>query len=219
MDSLVNTRPFSASIRRWWWVLLVVTAVAAGIGYLVSSLSGPTYQASVKLLVGPVNADSDTQKSAGTLAGTYTHYVLSGPVLRETAAAVGVAQDTDRWSSTAADGDEVSRFLTISVESDDPATAARIANTLAATLDARVAARSLGPEADLTVVEPATPPTTTVGPEPGRAALASGVAAFLGVFALAVLVETTGILRRRGPRGARAGTEAVPGATDQLSAR
>lgn len=198
MNATIQSRPFVGSLRRWWWVVLAAAVIAAVIGYVVSSQSSPTYEATVRLLVGPFNADADTQKAAGTLAATYTYYVTSQPVLDATSADLGGLTDgTNAWGDMRANANQLTRIVSITVESDDPATAARIANLLAENLSDQVTRGNLRPEAALTVIEPADAPTSRVGPKPLRTALASGVAAFLGVLALVVLIETTGMFRSR----------------------
>jgi capsular polysaccharide biosynthesis protein len=198
MDETLRSRPFVGSFRRWWWVVIAAAVVAAAVGYVVSSQSRPTYEATVRLLVGPFNASLDTQKAAGTLAATYTYYVTSQPVLDATSADLGGLTDgTNAWADTRANANQLTRIVSITVESDDAAAAARIANLLAENLSDQVTRGNLRPEAGLTVIEPAEAPTSSIGPKPLRAALASGIAAFLGVLALVVLIETTGIFRRR----------------------
>ncbi len=220
-DTTLESRPFTASFRRWWLIIVLSAIVAGVLGYVVSSQARPTYQSTIRLLIGPFNADADTQKAAGTLAATYTYYVTSGPVLDATAGDVGLAEGSSHaWSATRANTNQLARILSIEVESDDPATAAKIANTLAENLADQVTNGSLRPEGELTVIEPAEAPTSPIGPRPLRTALASAIAAFLGVLALAVLIETTGLLRRRRRPARDDDVPDVPGTlSDQSSAR
>ncbi len=62
---------YLAIARRWWWTLLIATWVAGLSGYVVASGLPRTYEAEVRLLVGPFNTDLNTQRAAGqTGAGT-----------------------------------------------------------------------------------------------------------------------------------------------------
>ncbi len=198
MGTEVHTRPFAAAMSRWLWVIVIATVLAGAIGYVMSSRSRPTYEATVRMLVGPYSADGNTQKTAGSLAATYTYYVTSKAIIDATAADLGAAVDDQyAWGETLARADQLTRILSIRVKSDDAELAARIANLLAANLAADVSRRNPSPEASLTVIDPAQPPASPIAPKPLRTALVSAIAAFLGVLALGVLAETTGIGRAR----------------------
>ena len=198
MGTDVHARPFAASMRRWLWVIVAATILAGVIGYVMSSRSRPTYEATVRLLVGPYSADANTQKTAGSLAATYTYYVTSKAIIDATAADLGsVIDDQYAWGETLARADQLTRILSIKVKSDDAELAARIANLIAANLAAEVSRQNPRPEASLTVIEPAQPPASPIAPKPFRTALISAIAAFVAVLALGVLVETTGTRRTR----------------------
>ena len=57
---------YLAILRRWWSTLLVAVWVAAVLGFPCSARRiEPTYEASVRLLVGPINTDTNTLRASG----------------------------------------------------------------------------------------------------------------------------------------------------------
>lgn len=199
METKEQPRPFARAFRRWWWMIAAVVVVAGTVGYVVASGERPVYGAQVDLLVGPVNADADTQAAAGGMAATYTSFVTSTPVLDATSEALGSADDDEyAWGETTARADVTTRILTIGVESDDAELAARIANTLAASLASRVAAATTATETGrLTVIEPAVAASSPIRPRPIRDAALAALAGLGVSLALAIGVEATRMLGRR----------------------
>ena len=66
---------YLAVAKRWWWTLIVAAWIAGLTGYLVATTIQPTYEAQVKVLVGPLNTDTDTLRASGLLVQTYAQYV------------------------------------------------------------------------------------------------------------------------------------------------
>lgn len=105
------------------------------IGGLVANLAAnrmtPTYEATVSLLTGPINTDSNTQQAAGSIARTYADLATSTPVLdrtiKKTHAHVTVLKLRDNVSATSND---VTRIVAISVKDPSKTFAAKLANTL-----------------------------------------------------------------------------------------
>lgn len=199
MDAKAASRPFATAFRRWWWMIVVATIVAGIVGYVVASRERPVYEAEVRVLVGPINADADTQAAAGSLAATYTALVTSEPVLAATSEALGAANDDEyAWGPTGASANVTTRILTITVQSDDPELAARIANTLAENVANRVAAVAPSTEtSQLLVIEPATPPPTPSHPLPARDGIFAALAGLCASIALAVVFEAMRTVGRR----------------------
>jgi Mrp family chromosome partitioning ATPase/capsular polysaccharide biosynthesis protein len=135
MDSVDHNGLLSLA-RRWWW-LLALSAVAAGfVGWAWASLAQPTYRADTKLLVGPVNTDSQqTLDASGQLGRTYSDLATSRPLLQQALRRTDTAIDVDDFSEdVTATANDVSRLVTISVENPDRDRAARLSNALAARL-------------------------------------------------------------------------------------
>lgn len=181
---------YLAAARRWWWTLLVATWVAALAGYVVASQIAPTYEARTKLLVGPINTDIDTLRAAGQLVQTYAELVTSQPLLESTIAELGLDESAGGLrAGIRATADDVSRFLTIRVQDEDPAQAAAIADTLANELIQLTGGGTSRPEGQLQVTEFAEPPETPVAPQISILVILAAAAGFVGALILALLVE------------------------------
>lgn len=177
-------------IRRWWWTLLVAVWVGALAGYLVGSRIQPTYEAQVKLLVGPINTDIDTLRAAGQLVQTYSELVTSQPIVESTIRELDLPMSPAQLRATiGSTADDVTRLLTITVEHGDAQQAADIAATLADELIQLAAGGTSRPEGELQIVEFPEVPTSPVAPNLSLlAALAAG-ASLVGAFVLVVLIE------------------------------
>jgi uncharacterized protein involved in exopolysaccharide biosynthesis len=89
----VELTGYFAIVRRWWWTLLVATWIAGLSGYLLASQLPKVYEAEVRLLVGPINTDINTQRAAGQLAQTYAELITSGPVVETVIRDLGLKMD------------------------------------------------------------------------------------------------------------------------------
>lgn len=121
-------------VVRWWWVLLLGMLIAAGVGYGAATQITKTYEAETQLLVGPLNTTFDLDAS-GTLARTYAQLGEGRPVLAAAIKETGVdttPQALDEASTI--ESNEITRIISVRVQDNDPAQAARLANALGAEL-------------------------------------------------------------------------------------
>ncbi len=131
-------------LRRWWRPLLVGAVLGGLAGNYVANRSAPTYEAEVKMLVGPINTDFDTIEAAGELGRSYAEIARSRPVLRDAIRETGarttptVMLEDNAIRTTSND---VTRIVQITVQYGDAKTAAALANTLARRIQ-RLAART-----------------------------------------------------------------------------
>jgi capsular polysaccharide biosynthesis protein len=157
---------FVPTLARWWWVLLVGTVAAAAAGSVVASRIAPVYEAEVRLLVGPVNADADTLKGAGALALTYAELVTSTPVLSATGNDLSPTIPAGRLrSDVRASANEITRIITITARDTNRPRAVLIANKLADKLAERTAGTPIRPGGMVSVVQPAEAPSRPVEPK------------------------------------------------------
>ncbi|MFL6069351.1 MAG: hypothetical protein ACJ74N_16635 [Gaiellaceae bacterium] len=118
-------------IRRFWLILCAGALLGGVAAHVAASRMQPTYQATVSLLAGPINADFDTQRASGNIARTYADLATSGPVLRRTIARTHVdSTPIELRKDVSATSNDITRIVTISVKNDDPRMAARLANTI-----------------------------------------------------------------------------------------
>lgn len=181
---------YLAVAKRWWWTLLVATWVAGLGGYLAASRITPTYEAQVRLLVGPVNTDANTLKAAGQLVQTYGELVASRPLLESTLAELGLDLPAGQLrAAVRTTANDVTRLLTIRVQDADPALAARLANTLADQLIGLTSRGTSRPEGEVQVVDFAQPPGSPVAPQVSLIALLAAAAGLIGALVLILLIE------------------------------
>lgn len=120
-----------ALARRGWLILLLGLVIGGAVAFIVAKQLSPTYEASVSLLTGPINADFDAQRAEGNLARTYAGLATSGPVLRRTAEAANTALTPDQLRKEIdATSNDVTRLVTVRVRSSNPVLSARLANAL-----------------------------------------------------------------------------------------
>src|SRR4051794_25048264 len=131
-EGRMETTGFLFLIRRYWWALVLGAVVGALAAHTLASRMSPTYEASVSLLTGPINATYDTQRAAGSLGRTYASLATSGPLLRR-AIAVAHAKTTaeELKPDVSAVSNDVTRIVNIRVRNGDRDVAARLANALA----------------------------------------------------------------------------------------
>jgi capsular polysaccharide biosynthesis protein/Mrp family chromosome partitioning ATPase len=172
--------------RRWWPLLLFVACVSAVTAYIGSSRVTPTYEAEVRLLTGPVNADFDTVRASSQLARTYAELATSRQILEAVRTQLDLRQSLDDLvESVTATGNDITRIVSIRARSDRADLAAEIANTIATRLASQTAGAGGAAAGQLTVVDSASPPQDPVEP---RVELNTILAAIAGVIGAAVLV-------------------------------
>ena len=177
---------YLAIVRRWWWTLIVAAWIAGLTGYLVASTIPPTYESQAKVLVGPLNTDTDTLRASGLLVQTYAQYVTTREVLASTIQELGLdIAPADLAESVRVTANDVTRILTIRVQADDPQQAADLANTMATELEQLTSSGLSRPEGLIQIIEFAEPSTTPVAPQ---VSLIVMLAAFAGVVVAIVVI-------------------------------
>ena len=210
---------YLAVARRWWWTLVVSAWIAGLTGYLVASTIAPTYESQVKVLVGPLNTDTDTLRASGLLVQTYAQYVTTREVLTSTIQELGLDLSPDDFAAaTRATANDVTRILTIRVQAGDPDQATALANTLATELEQLTSSGLSRPEGLIQIVEFARPETTPVAPQVSLLVLLAALAGVVVAVVLVLLLEYFGNTVRTGQelanlaRAPLLGTVPAPGA-------
>jgi capsular polysaccharide biosynthesis protein len=184
-----------ATARRWWWALLLGALAGTALAVGAGGNSAVSYQASTRLLVGPIGGEYSLLRAAGQQAQTYADLATSQPVVLATRARLGAAASPDGLRQhVSAQADDVSRLLTITAQASRPEAAARIANTLAEELQ-RVTRATVPQSAnELRVVEPAQAPQR---PVQGRARMLVVLAALAGLLAVLTVLVIADLARGR----------------------
>jgi capsular polysaccharide biosynthesis protein len=177
-------------LRRWRFMLAVAGVASGVVGYLVAAGVQPRYEATTRLLVGPLGGEEKVLRASGPLAETYAKLATTRAVLDGTARRLGLSRaDID----LRADANAVTRLLTLRARSNDARLAARVANTDAAALVALSTRRGAGSAraGGVLVVEPAVPNGRSVGTSALTVASLAALAGLLIAFVLALAFERT----------------------------
>jgi receptor protein-tyrosine kinase len=166
---------------------LIVAAWIAGLtGWLVASTIPPTYESQAKVLVGPLNTDTDTLRASGLLVQTYAQYVSTREVLASAIQELGLElTPADLAESMRVTANDITRILTIRVQADDPQQAADLANTIATELESLTSSGLSRPEGLIQIIEFAEPSDTPVAPQ---VSLIVMLAAFAGIVVAVVVI-------------------------------
>ncbi len=179
------------------WVILLVAAVLAGAAVGYSFLQTPTYEASIKILVGqeqatdaPTSLGSDVQ-GLQQLTQTATEAVGTRPVAGAVIRRLNLRiTPEDFLENLSVEQVQATQFIEVSYEDTSPARAQRIANTVGDVFSDQVS--EISPSANAitaTVWEEAAVPDSPASPNPLRdGLLALVLGGMLGV-GLAFLLE------------------------------
>jgi tyrosine-protein kinase len=187
-----------ASWRGWFWFVLVGTLFGTSIAAAVAVVTPPTYTAHVTLLVAPAKSDTPITNDDLNLAQAYiptlAEFATIRPLLEKVISTTGVTIDVERLADDVTTRSPVgTSLLTINVANPVPADAAKLANAIASEL--QTYASPTGETAgamELSVVDPAQPPTGRDGPGLAiRIGLGGVIALFLAI-SIAFLVENVG---------------------------
>jgi capsular polysaccharide biosynthesis protein/Mrp family chromosome partitioning ATPase len=186
---LVELSGYFRIVRRWWLVL-VASVVLAGVGgYAVASRLPKLYEAEVRILVGPLNTDLNTQRAAGQLANTYAQLASSARVTDAVIARLGLdMRSSDLQNSISATANDVTRLVVVRVQNSFPQTAATLANAVADQLGV-LSGISSRVEGQVTVVDPAVAPAIAVAPQVSLLVLLAAFAGLLAAIMCIVLIE------------------------------
>jgi non-specific protein-tyrosine kinase len=134
-EDFIDLRQYSRIIWRWTWLLILCAALAGGAAFLVSRSMTPVYAASTTLLI---NEAPDAQTSDYTallmserLARTYAQMLTQRPVLSAVIADLELEMDVeDLQGAVEVQPVRDTQLIELTVENENPYTAAAIANTL-----------------------------------------------------------------------------------------
>jgi len=166
--------------RRRWWAL--VAGALAGVVLVVAATAGARsgYEGSVKLLVGPIGGQYTELRAASQQAETYADLAVSAPVLQAARAPSG---------AVSAKADYFTRLLTITAQGHGRASAAAMADAVAARLMRVTGPRRAGSPGELTRLGPAETSPADSGAKRKTLAGLAGLAGLLAAFTLTVSID------------------------------
>ncbi len=131
-------RRMAGSLWHWAWLIVIGTVLTAGSAYIGSRLTPPVYSTSTKLLINeapqPRSADaSSILINSDRLGQTYSDMMVQQPVLDKVIGTLGLNLTAGQLAGAVRVGIvKDTQLLRLTVESEDPAQAAAIANTIPA---------------------------------------------------------------------------------------
>jgi len=134
MVSFIELRQILAILVRHWWLLVIGAVLGGGLGYAVSRMQTPVYEATTTMIVGSI-ANSNLQKAdvqlSEQLVLTYADLVRRQPVLQ---GAINALYLKDNWQSlrdrVRVSAVENTQLLEISVRAGSPMEAQQTANEI-----------------------------------------------------------------------------------------
>jgi capsular polysaccharide biosynthesis protein len=195
--SMYSPQRILQTLRKRVWTIVLVAVLTAGSALGFSLLQTPTYEASVRILVGQeitgntnlgVANVSDLQELALTVAKAVPTTPIAETVVERLDLQDKSAEEVLR--NISAEADPGTMFVNVSYKDSDPERAQLIANTIGKVLSQKISEVSVGANAiTATVWEPADLPGTPVSPDPVRDAIIALVLGSLLGVVLAFLLE------------------------------
>ena len=177
-------------MRRWWTTAAIALLAGGALGWAIASSIPPTYEASTRLLVGPVNADLDTLRASEALVQTYAELATSQPILFDAIQALGLDVDVvalrEDLSTTP---NEATRMLTIRAEHTDPGIALGLVGHLSASIQELTGQELAGA---ISVVDNTSVTAEPVDPDVVLLAALAGLGGLIAAVIMAVAVEYVG---------------------------
>jgi receptor protein-tyrosine kinase len=171
-------------------MLLAATLLAGLVGAIAAHGGRPQYEATARVLVGPLGGEAKTLRASSQLVSTYSQLATSRSLLDATARRLRIPR---RAVDVRVEVDGVTRLLTIRARDAGPARAAAIANAHADGLVAVSSRKGAGSAraGRLLVVDPAVPSHQAIGPSPALIAAAAALAGLLVALGVALVADRT----------------------------
>lgn len=139
----IDLRQVIRALLRWGWTIILLAVLGGLAGYGLASLQTPTYSATTSLLV--TTPLSSTLIDGGSRAETYRNLVESGPVLDRVILELGLEHDRRELAENITTSVVTNtQLIQITVEDDDAARAADIANSTARNFVNQVSTLTVG---------------------------------------------------------------------------
>lgn len=188
-------RLYIQMLQRGWWMIALTTLVALNAALVSSYLATPLYRSSSRFVVSP-NPDLITGRDVvnslealdkRSIISTYAEFLNSRRIYKETLSTLGLTSDDveDYEISTVVLPD--ANILELTVTGPDPNVAALLANSTGKRAIDYI--RLLYSAYDISILDPATPPSLPFSPQPTRDASVAVALGLIGGAALAILSE------------------------------
>lgn len=197
-DYVLSVKDLLPVLWRRLWLITLIAVVLAGSAVGFDLLRTPTYEASIKILIGQQEQGGSNPGSLGgevqglqDITQTMTEAVVTRPVAEEVVRRLDLEQSPEEiLGNLSVEQTEQTQFMNVSYEDTSPAEAQQIANTVGDVFSEQVS--EISPSANAvtaTVWERAVTPESPVSPNPLRDGfLALVLGGMLGI-GLALLLE------------------------------
>src|SRR4051812_8235020 len=120
--------------RRGWWAIVLGAVLFAMLAELAGSRGAVRYEASARVLVGPVAGPVADVRAAGQHAPTYADLATGRRVLAAAGARLGLRESPDRLARAVKAESDGNRLIAITADAASARRAADLANAVAAAL-------------------------------------------------------------------------------------
>jgi capsular polysaccharide biosynthesis protein len=175
--------------RRGWWAVALAAALFAALAALAGSRHATRYEASARVLVGPVAGPVPDVRAAGERAPTYAELATSGRVVAAARARLRLAAAPARLVQDVKARSDGNRLITITADAPDPSRAAALANAVAAELGPAILRAPGAAAREFHVVDPAVPPRAAVATHRNVVTVFAAFAGALAGLTLLLLVD------------------------------
>jgi capsular polysaccharide biosynthesis protein len=185
-----DIRAVATVARRGWWLIALMAVLFAAFAAVAGSRGADRYEASARVLVGPLTSDPAEVRAAGQRTPTYAELATGRRIVAAAAARLDLREPVARLArSVSAEGDANSRLVTITAASVDPRRAAALANAIGAELGPAILGDSRAAAREFHLVDPATPPGGPVGKHRRALTLFAGIAGALAALTILLVVD------------------------------
>ncbi len=190
----MDLRSYIAFVRRRWWLLILGPLLACAAAYVVSERMTPVYRSTTKLLVvnqaGGINViQLNDILTNDRLVSTYVELVNRRPILESVVSKLQLPMTADQLRNKVSVSEITNtQLISISVEDNNAALSATIANTIATQfIDDN--SRELGRPGTVSVAEEATTPSRPAKPNVKMNVLLAGMLGLIVAGGLGVGLE------------------------------
>jgi capsular polysaccharide biosynthesis protein len=176
--------------RRGWWAILLAAVASAVLAEAAGSRGEVRYEATARLLIGPVLGDPAQVRAAEARVPTYAQLATSQRVVWAARARLRLRESVDALRHTVtAQSEGAGRLLTITAQATTAAGAARLANAIAAVLGPTVLGARRSAVREFHQVDPAVPPRGPIASHQRVLTAFAAVAGALACLTLLLVIE------------------------------
>ncbi|HZS94347.1 MAG TPA: polysaccharide biosynthesis tyrosine autokinase [Chloroflexota bacterium] len=185
-----HVRQYTRLLIRWSWLIVLCALVGGGSAYYAASKQAPTYSATTLLLVHEKSSSDPytTILASDQLLQTYLNLMQAPSVVDRAAKSVPGVSAAELSSGLKVSNPGVStQILQVQVSNTSPTVATKLANAVAKSFIA--VHRSFAKSNDVSVFQPAIPPTKPSSPSPRIFGLIGALAGILLAVVIALIME------------------------------